>query len=194
MSLRSLFILPFMVPGLCQADSTLTYASETPPGSETIIQVKIRGVLIVIETQERAAVHSIDTHRPEDIGIVAHDDIGIPTVAGVRRDRAIVAKGIDLGIAGEPVRITGATVHQVRPIRAHIIGVNTENCGGIRIEAEQVGTAADHVILTEIAVHAVVAAVTFHIIIAVGGLLSHIEHQIFKSPIDQHEPDIGHDE
>ena len=33
MSLRSLFILPFLAPALCQADSTLTYASETMPGS-----------------------------------------------------------------------------------------------------------------------------------------------------------------
>jgi hypothetical protein len=46
MSLRSLFILPFIVPGLCQADSTLIYASETPPGSETIIQVKDGDVLM----------------------------------------------------------------------------------------------------------------------------------------------------
>lgn len=46
MSLRSLFILPFLVPGLCQADSTLTYASETNPGRETIIQVKGEDVIM----------------------------------------------------------------------------------------------------------------------------------------------------
>ena len=46
MSLRSLLILPFLVPGLCQADSTLTYASETHPGNETIIQVKGEDVLM----------------------------------------------------------------------------------------------------------------------------------------------------
>jgi hypothetical protein len=46
MSLRSLFVLPLLVPGLCQADSTLTYASETRPGSETIIQVKGEDVLM----------------------------------------------------------------------------------------------------------------------------------------------------
>lgn len=46
MSLRSLFILPFLAPALCQADSTLTYASETMPGSETIIQVKGEDVIM----------------------------------------------------------------------------------------------------------------------------------------------------
>ena len=46
MSLRSLFILPFLLPVLCQADSTLTYANALLPGSETIIQVKDGDVLM----------------------------------------------------------------------------------------------------------------------------------------------------
>lgn len=46
MYLRSLFTLALLLPGLCHADSTLTYASEARPGSDTIIQVKDGDVLM----------------------------------------------------------------------------------------------------------------------------------------------------
>ena len=46
MYLRSLYIFALLVPGLCQADSTLTYGIEAQPGSETIIQVKDGDVLM----------------------------------------------------------------------------------------------------------------------------------------------------
>lgn len=46
MYFRSLFIFALLVPGLCHADSTLTYGSEAQPGSETIIQVKDGDVLM----------------------------------------------------------------------------------------------------------------------------------------------------
>lgn len=46
MYLRSLFTLTLLLPGLCHADSTLTYKNEASPGSETIIQVKDGDVLM----------------------------------------------------------------------------------------------------------------------------------------------------
>lgn len=46
MFLRCLFTLALLVPGLCCADSTLTYGSDTHPGSETVIQVKDGDVLM----------------------------------------------------------------------------------------------------------------------------------------------------
>lgn len=46
MYLRSLFIFALLIPGLSQADTTLTYGSEAQSGSETIIQVKDGDVLM----------------------------------------------------------------------------------------------------------------------------------------------------
>lgn len=43
---RALHILVLLLPGLCHADSTLTYSSDARPGSETIIQVKDGDVLM----------------------------------------------------------------------------------------------------------------------------------------------------
>ena len=46
MNLRPLFILPLLLPGLCQADATLKYGSRAIPDGEIIIQVKDGDVLI----------------------------------------------------------------------------------------------------------------------------------------------------
>ena len=103
---------------------------------------------VVVELQVAADCGTVETDHPEDPAVVTEDHVGVAGVAVGREVAAVVA--------GRPC---------ARPTVDHIAAVRL--LGGRR-EAEQVGTAADDVILAEVAEDHVVAAVALDVVVAIA--------------------------
>ncbi len=93
---------------------------------------------VVVELQVAADCITVETDHPEDSAVVTEDHVGVA------------------GVAGRP---------RARPTVDHVAAVRP--LGGRR-EAEQVGTAADDVILAEVAEDHVVAAVALDVVVAIA--------------------------
>ena len=110
-----------------------------------------------------------------------------------REKRVIIAGGTNLIIPAKPCRVTCTTIDHIRTVRtSEIILAHAVEFSSYIIETKQTGTAADHIILAQVAVHAVITTITFQVVVAVY-ITKFIRSIVILKDVEQEVISLNHE-